>query len=137
MSTHLNNDLIAFSNSILTLVFPFLAMSTEYDFSGKVVLVTGSSGGLGSTIAREFAKRGATLVITGRNNEAIQKVVGECNSLSPNSAEAFGYVADVTNKESLTCLVGSVIDKFSRLDVLVNNAGKFCQKFGVAYLGTN
>lgn len=98
-------------------------MASEFDFTNKVVLITGSSGGLGSNIAREFAKRGANVVITGRNQEVVQKVANECTSLSPNSAEAFPYVADVTKTDSLKCLVGSVIQKFGHLDVLVNNAG--------------
>lgn len=98
-------------------------MATEFDFTNKVVLITGSSGGLGSNFAREFAKRGANVVVTGRNTEAVQKVAAECTSLSPTSAQAFPYVADVTKRESLACLVGSVVQKFGRLDVLVNNAG--------------
>jgi len=98
-------------------------MATEFDFTNKVVLITGSSGGLGSNIAREFAKRGAHVVITGRNNEVVQKVAAECTSLSPNGAEAFPYVADVTKKDSLKCLVGATVQKFGHLDVLVNNAG--------------
>ena len=98
-------------------------MATEFDFTGKVVLITGSSSGLGSNIAREFAKRGANVVITGRNQEAVQKVTNECNQLSPNGAEALPYVADVTKVQNLKCLVGSTVNKFGRLDVLVNNAG--------------
>lgn len=98
-------------------------MSTEYNFANKVVLVTGSSGGLGSNIAREFAKRGAHVVITGRRQDAVEKVANECNSLSPNGAAAFPYVADVTNTANLKCLVGAVVEKFGRIDVLVNNAG--------------
>jgi len=98
-------------------------MSTEFDFTNKVVLITGSSGGLGSNIAREFAKRGANVVITGRNAEVVQKVASECTALSPNGAEAFPYIADVTKRQSLECLVGSVIQKFGHLDVLINNAG--------------
>ncbi|OTF79724.1 hypothetical protein BLA29_013620, partial [Euroglyphus maynei] len=79
-------------------------MSTEFDFTNKVVLVTGSSGGLGSAIAKEFAKRGANLVITGRRQDGVDKVFSECSALSPNGAEHFSYLADVTKKEDLQCL---------------------------------
>ena len=98
-------------------------MATEFNFINKVVLITGSSGGLGSVLAREFAKRGANLVITGRRQDAVDKVVSECSLLSPNGAEHFSHLADVTKKEDLKCLVDSAIQKFGRLDVLVNNAG--------------
>lgn len=63
------------------------------------------------------------MVITGRNAEVVAKVAGECTSLSPNGAEAFSYVADVTKTESLRALVDAVIARFGHLDVLVNNAG--------------
>lgn len=73
--------------------------------------------------AKEFAKRGAIVVVTGRNAEVVTKVAEECTSLSPNGAEAFPFVADVTKTESLSALVDVVIAKHGHLDVLVNNAG--------------
>ena len=98
-------------------------MSTEFDFTSKVVLITGSSGGLGADMARQFAKRNAHVVVTGRNQEAVNRVANECTALSPNKAEAFPFLADVTKIEQLTTLVDAVINKFGRLDVLINNAG--------------
>ena len=98
-------------------------MAEEYEFAGKVVLITGSSGGLGSNIACEFAKRGANVIITGRNETAVNTVAEECTSLSPNESEAFPFVADVTNRDDLTALINAIIEKFSRLDIVINNAG--------------
>ena len=62
-------------------------------------------------IVREFAKRGANVVVTGRNTEVVARIAEECTSLSPNGAEALGHVADVTNKDSLAGLVQAAIDK--------------------------
>lgn len=98
-------------------------MATEFNFINKVVLITGSSGGLGSFMAKEFAKRNANVVVTGRNSEAVNKIAAECTSLSPSGAEAFPFVADVTKSDSLKGLVDAIIGKFGHLDVLVNNAG--------------
>lgn len=95
----------------------------EYDFTDKIVLVTGSSGGLGAQIAREFAKRGAHLVITGRREHAVKNVALECQSLSPISADALPFVVDVTKNDQLGALINATINRFGKLDVLVNNAG--------------
>ena len=63
------------------------------------------------------------MVVTGRNAEVVAKVAAECTSLSPNGAEAFPYVADVTKTESLKALVDAVIAKHGHLDVLVTMPG--------------
>ena len=75
----------------------------NWEFSSKVVLVTGSSSGIGAQIAQDFAKAGARVIVTGRRWEAIQKVVEECNILSPNSVEneAFGIAADITKIDKI------------------------------------
>jgi len=60
-------------------------MSSPRDFNGKVVLITGSSGGIGAATVKYFARCGAQVVVNGRNQENISRVAAECNSLSPNS----------------------------------------------------
>lgn len=96
---------------------------SDYDFTGKVVLITGSSGGLGAHIAREFCKRGSNVVINGRRQSSLQSMLQECQMLSPNQAEMLAYIADVTVKEQLKSMVDATIDKFGKIDILVNNAG--------------
>ena len=58
-------------------------MSNSKDFNGKVVLITGSSGGIGATTAIEFSRNGANVVITGRNANNLSEVGKECQNVSP------------------------------------------------------
>ena len=93
------------------------------EFANKVVLITGSSSGLGAEMAREFAKQGASVVITGRNECRVHEVAAECNKLSPNQVKALQVTADVTKDEDCKRLVDTTVEKFGKIDVLVNNAG--------------
>ena len=96
---------------------------TDLEFADKVVLITGSNSGLGAEMAKEFAKRGAQLVITGRNVDRVIKVANDCDTLSPNGQVALQVIADVTVDEDLKNLVDSTVDQLGQIDVLVNNAG--------------
>nr|XP_018903772.1 PREDICTED: LOW QUALITY PROTEIN: uncharacterized protein LOC109034857 [Bemisia tabaci] len=91
------------------------------DFQGKVVLVTGASGGIGTGIAKLFATRGATLALTGRDLTNLEKVAAECKRLSGRAP--FVFKADLTKDSECKNLIESVLAQFKRLDVLVNNAG--------------
>src|SRR5882724_6548570 len=103
-------------------------MSVSYDFSGKVALITGSSSGIGAATAILFAKSGAKVVVTGRNEKGIKSVAKQCSDVSPNKSKALEVVADVTQEEDLNRLVKTTIDTFGRLDILVNNAGILIEK---------
>ncbi len=87
----------------------------------KVVLVTGGSSGLGRVIAEEFAAAGAKLAIVGLEPPAIQQTVAEMQSAG---IDALGIPADITRQEDVDRIVPEVLDRFGRLDVLVNNAGR-------------
>jgi len=101
------------------------------EFAGKVVLVTGSSSGIGETTAIEFAKLGARVVITGRNSERLKLVEEKCQAAASKAGTAaaagkksvLAIAADVAKDEDLKTLVNSTIKEFGQLDVLVNNAG--------------
>ncbi len=89
------------------------------DFSGKVVLVTGASRGIGAAIARAFAGQGATVVVNYlRNAQAADEVVQACRA----KGDAVAMQADVTDPEAAQGLVARTVDELGRLDVLVNNA---------------
>ena len=87
---------------------------------GKVAIVTGSGQGIGKGIALELAREGAKIIISDINQETINKTVDEMKS---SGAEVLGVKADVSKAEEINQMVKTVIEKFGRVDVLVNNAG--------------
>jgi NAD(P)-dependent dehydrogenase (short-subunit alcohol dehydrogenase family) len=95
----------------------------SHEFDDKVVLVTGSNSGIGRQTVIEFAKRGAQVVVTGRNVTRIGLVVQECDHLSPNGLNALGVAADITVDSEVGQMVKIIVSTFGKLDVLVNNAG--------------
>ena len=93
-----------------------------FNFDGQIVIVTGSGSpkGIGRTIARTFAKQGATVVIADMNVEGIKDTVAV---IEQEGGKAFGIELNVTQKESVDNMVKTIMDKFGKIDVLVNNAG--------------
>ncbi|KAJ0184128.1 hypothetical protein K1T71_000551 [Dendrolimus kikuchii] len=92
-------------------------------FSNKVVLITGASAGIGAATALEFAKLNATLVVTGRNMDNLIDVAKQCEEISPDRLEALVVVADMLKEADVENIVKETIEKFNRIDVLINNAG--------------
>ena len=87
-------------------------------FSGKTVIVTGSSGGIGEGIARAFAAEGANVVLNSRNQADCEKVAADFD------AERTLVVAgDVSNSEFVRELIASTVKRFGGLDTLICNAG--------------
>ena len=86
--------------------------------SGKVALVTGGSRGIGFATAKILSEHGATVTITAKNKERLEKAVLEI----PN---AIGIVADIRKTDEVKNVVNKIIEKFGKLDILVNNAGIF------------
>ncbi len=90
------------------------------DFHDQVVLVTGSSRGIGAAIARAFAAEGAAVAVNYLSNaEAAEAVVAECGALG---GAASAFRADVTDGAAITSLVERVVETFGKIDILVNNA---------------
>ncbi|WP_458413932.1 3-oxoacyl-[acyl-carrier-protein] reductase [Schinkia sp. CFF1] len=89
--------------------------------SGKAVLVTGASRGIGREIALQLAASGAKVAVNYSGSEAKAKEV--VDEIKANGGEAFAIQADVSNAESVEAMVKEVINQFGALDVLVNNAG--------------
>lgn len=90
-------------------------MDNPLDFSGKVVLVTGGGKGIGKGISESFLAAGAEVAICGRSKP-------DCVPGSDNR-EAHFYACDVRDFEQIEACVNLVMERFGRLDVLVNNAG--------------
>lgn len=93
-----------------------------FDFNDQVVVVTGSGSpkGIGKAIALEFAQQKAKVVVADLNEEGVASVVEEIENAG---GTAMGAALNVTEKESGEAMVKKVLDKWGRLDVLVNNAG--------------
>ncbi len=90
------------------------------DMTGKVVLITGGSRGLGRAMALGFAAAGADVAVASRRIEACEAVVAEIEALG---ATGFAHPCHVGYWEQIDALVAAVYDRFGRIDVLINNAG--------------
>ena len=96
---------------------------TMYDLNGKVSLITGASGGIGAATAVLFARLGAKLALTGRNEANLQRTMEKCVSIRPDAEQPLLVIADMCSEVDVARLVDTTIKKFGRLDILVNNAG--------------
>jgi meso-butanediol dehydrogenase/(S,S)-butanediol dehydrogenase/diacetyl reductase len=90
----------------------------EGRFSGKVVVVTGGGSGIGAATAHRFAADGATVVITGRSEDKLDKTVAD----APAGSTVVARTADTSDEQAITHLVDEVAREHGRLDTLVNNA---------------
>ena len=95
-------------------------MADYFDFSGKVVLVTGGSRGLGYEMVKAFAASGADLIIASRKLEACEAVAEEVRGLG---RRALPVACHVGQWDALPALVEAAYDTFGKVDVLINNAG--------------
>ena len=92
-----------------------------FDLSGMTALVTGASGGLGSSIARCLAKQGARLALSGSNSSKLRAFRDELNTQS--KQDHIEITCDLSNTTQVEELVPAALDTFGQLDILVNNAG--------------
>jgi NAD(P)-dependent dehydrogenase (short-subunit alcohol dehydrogenase family) len=92
--------------------------------TGKTVLITGATNGIGKAAALELAKQGATVVIVGRDKTKTEAVTIELRSASGNKNVEY-LLADLSSQASIHKLAEDFKTKHSRLDVLINNAGGF------------
>ena len=86
----------------------------------KVVIVTGSSSGIGLATATKFAEKGAKVILAARSYDIIQSVA---ENLNASGFEAVAFKTDVTIENDCRNLIEKTIEKYGRIDVLVNNAG--------------
>ncbi|WP_017727913.1 3-oxoacyl-ACP reductase [Halalkalibacterium ligniniphilum] len=94
-------------------------MNTE--LQGKVVLITGSSRGIGAAIAKAFAHHGASVIINYvKNKERAEVLVDEL--IEQYDIDAYALQGDVTNEEDMKALVATIVAEFDTIDVVVNNA---------------
>jgi NADP-dependent 3-hydroxy acid dehydrogenase YdfG len=85
---------------------------------GKIVVITGASGGIGAATAELLASRGARVVLVARNQEKLRAVAARCGS------EALQVVADVTRRAEVKRVVETALARFGHVDVWINNVGR-------------
>jgi NAD(P)-dependent dehydrogenase (short-subunit alcohol dehydrogenase family) len=97
-----------------------LRRSKEFSLRDKVVLVTGGTRGLGLVLARELVREGARVVIGARNQDELDRAFDE---LAARGDWVMAIPCDVTDREQVQTMVDSVLERWGRIDVLINNAG--------------
>jgi 2-deoxy-D-gluconate 3-dehydrogenase len=98
-----------------------LKMGRNYDFKGKVALVTGGGRGIGRAIALGLAECGAKVVLASRTKEDLDKVADE---IRQNGGEAIVQVTDLMVSEQISALVEFTVKTYKRIDILINNAAR-------------
>jgi 2-dehydro-3-deoxy-D-gluconate 5-dehydrogenase len=96
-----------------------------FDLSGRVAIVTGGNGGIGLGMAKGLAQAGASIVVAARNPEKNAAAVRELEGLG---ARAVALEVDVAEQAACRAMVQSTLEKFGRLDILINNAGTNIRK---------
>lgn len=94
---------------------------------GKVAIVTGSTSGIGVGIAKLFAAEGAKVVICGRREAKGQAVV---DAIAQEGGEAYYHFMDITQTDSIDALFKDTVEKYGKIDILVNNAANVGLKDG-------
>ncbi len=96
-----------------------MSIKQRFDLTGKVAIITGSSKGIGLSIARGLAENGAKVVISSRKQDAVDAVAAE---FIKEGFEAVGIACHIGDAEQREALVKKTIAHFGRIDILVNNA---------------
>ena len=96
-----------------------------FELKDKIAIVTGGGTGIGKSIATEFAKAGANVVVASRKMENLESTVADIKALG---RESLAIVTDVRVPEQVNEMVKQTMDKFGRLDILVNNAASGVQR---------
>ncbi|MBI4174684.1 MAG: SDR family oxidoreductase [Candidatus Aenigmarchaeota archaeon] len=87
----------------------------------KIVVVTGGTGGLGKNVAKAFSRKGAHTIVTYRKNDEFENLRREARNIE-------GIMADVTDGDNVKAAIDEIIEKYGRIDVLVNLVGGFREK---------
>lgn len=105
-------------------------MKNKWSLSGKTALITGSTKGIGKSVAEEMADLGADVYIVARNRAEVERQV---NHVKEKGGNAFAITADITVDEDREKMFNEVNNKTGKLDILVNNVGTNIRKKAVDY----
>ena len=98
-------------------------MSELKRFTGKTVVVTGASSGIGEVIARRFSADGANVVVAARRRNRLDALVEELGA-----ERTMAVMTDVTDRENVKGLMSAAAERFGGIDILVSNAGRASSK---------
>lgn len=93
-----------------------------YNANGKVIMITGSTSGMGLYMANELASQNATLLFHGRNEEKLLKIINEIQNKTANS-NIRPFISDFSSLQSIDSMASEILKTTSKLQVLINNAG--------------
>jgi NAD(P)-dependent dehydrogenase (short-subunit alcohol dehydrogenase family) len=96
-------------------------MKDMFKLDGKIAIVTGGAGGIGEALALGLSFHGATVIVSSRNQEAIEKAAKKISETT--GKETLALTSDVTDEASMQKLVDAVVKKYGRIDILVNAMG--------------
>jgi dehydrogenase/reductase SDR family member 7 len=98
-------------------------------FNDQVIWITGASSGIGEALAREFAGRGARLVLSARNETELKRVLEDCIAAGASAENFLVLPLDVADEAAMPAALEAVKAAFSRIDMLINNAGMSQRSF--------
>ena len=101
-------------------VTAYRRLHPEDDLAGEVAVVTGASRGLGLLLAAELARRGCRLLLCARDQSELERAA---TRLRATGAQVAALACDVTREESAGRLVDAAVERYGRLDIVINNAG--------------
>jgi NAD(P)-dependent dehydrogenase (short-subunit alcohol dehydrogenase family) len=122
-----NNPFRRLSDSLLlasmrpSIADRLVAPRRDIDLTGKRILVTGASSGIGEAGARKLAQTGATVIVVARRQELLDAVVADITAAG---GDAAAYACDLSDLDAIDELVAGVDKRYGGVDVLVNNAGR-------------
>ena len=96
-------------------------MNNYFDLTGRVAVVTGCSTGLGVQMAKALASQGANIVALARRQNLIDEVAADIEKTY--GVKAIGVACDITDTDKVNAAVDTILEKFGRIDILINNAG--------------
>lgn len=96
-------------------------MKNYFDLSGQVAVITGASSGLGLQMARALANQGADVVLLARRKELLEKNAADIRA--DYGVAAVAIPTDITSTDSVKAAVAATLEKFKKVDILINNAG--------------
>lgn len=98
-------------------------------FAGKVIWVTGASSGIGEALCKIFARCGARVVLSARTEAELQRVRSECIAAGASGDNLLVVPLDIVDYDAMPGAVASVLEAFTRIDMLINNAGMSQRSF--------